>query len=610
MRRMQRRVPDSMSHLMPMSLHLDSQIAYAWYCVDTRPMKSSLHNDTDDPRSIAESILAAMDQPPVDWLDTHTLWGAPATDFTVTLLSLRAAMMGASTGRTLYHHELRHRLELPPEARPEVQVWDASGVFTPYWADGILQEPKYFSFFQDAPFAAFNPNHRIKWRAHEMLHGAVGWFWREDMTRFEFYLASRINELLPVVHWYGFDEAFRPRCSEHLDTVLAREFCASCEDAAKHYWIDPDPSRLDAATEHIRAGLEHLNDELDVIEAEIESLTAIASPRGHLDASSDSIGYVHGHWNRCTSWIFGAWIEGFNDTQDYFTSIEAMIGHTRNVGRELLGGDLVYDPETAGRLRDRRHAQDIAWRCLVKISTDESSRYEDGLDRHLHRLADLTVTLRSEQACLQEVLQPLKETLVELQDDTVIGRGFEPTQSRSIAQLSEGLSNALPQTTAAIDDLSAIAEAFASTPVEHGRLDRRFADWLRSIDDPAAPIAEFEAWIAQPPRQDDTLENFGHTPRKLEELREGRVRLNSTYREMKLDLAEAAMLFDLNEACQICAVFLRGEAGVVIVEDEHAQAIECVRSGDVEGLLKCDADVLEALLATGVIAWLPAVSKP
>ena len=64
--------------------------------------------------------------------------------------------------------------------------------------------------------------HRRKWRPHELLHGAVGFFWREDASRFETYVGARLNELLPVVHWYGLDEIFRPRCERHTGEVLFR----------------------------------------------------------------------------------------------------------------------------------------------------------------------------------------------------------------------------------------------------------------------------------------------------------------------------------------------------------------------------------------------------
>ena len=40
---------------------------------------------------------------------------------------------------------------------------------------------------------------------------------------------GELSELLPVVHWYGFDELFRGRCPEHAGRVLYQEFCSACE---------------------------------------------------------------------------------------------------------------------------------------------------------------------------------------------------------------------------------------------------------------------------------------------------------------------------------------------------------------------------------------------
>src|SRR5690554_4427421 len=125
--------------------------------------------------------------------------GAPMVDLTVTPLSARATMLGALSGRAFYQHELRLRQPMPEHLEPELAVWQAGT--TPQWSDGVLAEPKYFSFFQDAPFPAFNPNHRRKWRAHELLHGASKFFWHPQMTRFELYVSARLNELLPIIHW-------------------------------------------------------------------------------------------------------------------------------------------------------------------------------------------------------------------------------------------------------------------------------------------------------------------------------------------------------------------------------------------------------------------------
>lgn len=574
-------------------------------------MKVALQTNPEDPRSIAEGILEAMVEPH-GWPDPALLWGAPAVDFTVTLLSLRAGMLGAKTGRTLFHHELRRRLPMAPEGWPEIEVWENNDALIPFWADGVLQEPKYFSFFQDAPFAAFNPNYRRKWRAHEMLHGAVGWFWRGDMTRFEFYLASRINELLPVVHWYAFDEAFRPRCDEHFETVLAREFCQDCEDAARHYWLDPEPDRVDAATAHIARGLEHLNEELEIITREYETLEAISSPRGHIDGSSDAIGYMKGHWNRCTAWSFGAWVEGFHRKTDYFTDIPSMLENTLSTTRELLSGEISYDESEVATMRALRHVQDVAYRCLLRIEADETETYEHAIDPHLHRLADLSWDLARGEATAGEVspcFDSLRETLEDLTDFHVMARGFDPAEPSSLELLREGVATALPQTVEATENLEYRISAFVETTAfyQNGKLGERFAKWLQSEGDEAAIVASFEAWIAAEPREDSEYELFAHKPPTPEDLKTGKLRLNSTYREMDLAEHEASLLFELHHASKICAVFANGEASVMVLEEPSQKAIAAIIDADRDALLQCEPEVVTSLLETGVLVWLPSV---
>jgi len=576
---------------------------------DHLDMRTHIHSDPTDPRSVAEGIFDAMSEPD-GWDDPDLLWGAPVVDFTVTLLSLRAGMLGAASGRTLFHHELRRRLPFAPEAWPEVEVWEEEAELAPYWVDGILREPKYFSFFQDGPFAAFNPNYRRKWRAHEMLHGAVGWFWRRDMTRFEFYLASRINELLPVVHWYGFDEAFRPRCDEHFETVLAREYCQACEDAARHYWLDPDESRLDAATSHIARGLEHLHQELDVISHELESLQPISSPRGHLDGSSDAIGYLRGHWNRCTSWSFGAWVEGFLVGDDYFIDIASMLEHTADLARRLLSGAVSYDEDSIAHERARRHIQDIAYRCLLRIEADESAIYEAAIDPHLHRLADLAWDLAQGAAGPEAIKAPienLQHTLEELTDFSVLARGFDASEPDSLDLLRQGVGTALPQTVESTDNLEYRISEFAQSAHFYtgGRLGDRFASWLVEEEVETAIIALFEAWVAAEPRRDEDYENFGHRPEALDHLREGVLRLNATYREMELDADQANLLFELDQDCTICRVFAGGEASVLVLEESSKEAIEAMRKGDVDTFLNQRNPVMLSLLEAGIVIWIP-----
>ncbi|MFW5967821.1 MAG: hypothetical protein ACOCV2_09900, partial [Persicimonas sp.] len=295
--------------------------------------------------------------------------GAPVLDMVVTPLSARAALRAAAEGRAFYHHELRKRVPMPEAQEPELPVWQGGTV--PEWREGVLEEPKYFSFFQDTPFPAFNPNHRRKWRPHELIHGALTFFWHPEMTRFEMYVGSRLNELLPVVHWYGFDEVFRPRCPKHRGEVLYQTYCAECEAAARPYW-ETDESwrkeRREAAMRFAERGLEHFDKEWRACMEELDTGRVVEVDWPQLDASSDAIGYMRGHWNRVTAWSFGVWVETFlKDGLDYFSSLERYAEHQAKLACELLSGDVSTSRERFEARRGRRAVQDAAYRIYLAL---------------------------------------------------------------------------------------------------------------------------------------------------------------------------------------------------------------------------------------------------
>ena len=79
------------------------------------------------------------------------------------------AALAYADGRMFYHYELRGHLPVTENMAPEVPVWTEEGT-VPLWKDGHLVAPKYFSFFLESVFAPYNPSHRSKWPAHELLH--------------------------------------------------------------------------------------------------------------------------------------------------------------------------------------------------------------------------------------------------------------------------------------------------------------------------------------------------------------------------------------------------------------------------------------------------------
>ena len=137
------------------------------------------------------------------------LAGCPLDELWPTVYSARVCAMAVQEGHAFVHHERRIWTPLPPSLAPDATSANEGWVDGPVWQAGVLEIPKYFGAFLDAPLAVYDPNHRHKWRAHELLHRRAGFSWAPDMTPFEAYLGARLSELLPIVHWYGLDEVGR-----------------------------------------------------------------------------------------------------------------------------------------------------------------------------------------------------------------------------------------------------------------------------------------------------------------------------------------------------------------------------------------------------------------
>lgn len=222
--------------------------------------------------------------------------GAPLGEVCASPFGLRACALGAMRGVRVVHHEL----EPPPRWRVALRPDDAvaeAGAGT--WRDGVLQVGRYESFLQDAPFAGFNPDHSARWTPHEVLHRVVGFWYVRGPSRWQLYLAARLNEALPVAHWYGADLVAR------LDEdAFDREGDAQRPDArlADARWLFEDEAALRARVErtahHLRAGVVALLAELDAVDSSARHGQPQRVAHALLDADSDATAYVVGHHRR------------------------------------------------------------------------------------------------------------------------------------------------------------------------------------------------------------------------------------------------------------------------------------------------------------------------
>jgi hypothetical protein len=574
------------------------------------------------------------------WLDGAC--GAPVVDFLGSSLGARASALGLVTGCAFYHHERRVRLGMPEDMLPEVSVWSHDRLTTPVWEGGVLTEPKYFSFFQDAALPSYNPNHRSKWRAHELLHAAVGFYWSPTQTRFQAYVGARLGELLPVVHWYGFDEIGRARCVEHKHGDPPKHTCIRCEARARgiiRSGIRPDGVASRALA---RQALDHFDAEWRACLQEIERGRVVRAPHARLDASSDSIGYLRGHWPRLTSSVMGAWVEYFCvEGVDYQSDLEDYAANVSSACADLLMSEIEVEPTSYIRRRQRRALRDVAWRALLAMAHTSSSP-SDSVERGFARIAarceqlldadasgleavvddramvdELFEAIAADHTIPEEILAALPALGHDFLDGGE-GAGFVPSE---LDQIMEGVQGAVPVTFEALVgaevDLQDVAITLASSPWfgSPGLLSLRVTRVLLDQEDELLAmlggLAEIEAWLARPPRTDAFADAFAMLPEDAEQVIGSRLSLRASARRAvwPLELFAAAIgdeeEHEPDQEIEVAAAVVAGELVILEVDEalshwweiaERGRAVTAADVGD-------HGESLIALLEAGVLVW-------
>ena len=533
-------------------------------------------------------------------------------------MSARVALLAASRGQAFFHHDLRGYLPMPPELEPEVEV----GGTVPQWIEGVRQEPKYFSFFLESPLSPFNPNTRAKWRAHELLHGLVGFFWRPELTRFEAYLGARLCELLPVVHWYGYDEIGRPRCAAHQGKLLYREHCPACEVAASRpYWQRNSASNHQTDVDAAQRAMAHYREEFQACFTERTTGRRVITHRPRLDASSDAIGYLKGHWNRLTAWSFGSWVERFLvEGVDYHNSVTRLADHLDTVHGRLLSGNIAYDAQRADVLRARRVLTDVGYRALLALEwIDPDDIAAAAIEPVLDEAGAVSITAISGSVTPEQIHHTtlrLLDALNEQRDrfpppvaDALPALGLTWwRRSENIAAgapiVAEGLQSAYP-TALAEEDALAAASVVADSP------DFETTASLLVRGGMISEAAALQGWLNDLPRRDPDAELFAGVPEGA--VPPATLRLNTTLRRRRFSAAIVAEMLDASATeppfvgpdglVELCAVWWGGGARLIPVDGETAAAIEAISAGEA-----LSSDAIEALVAAGVAVYLPVVS--
>lgn len=433
-------------------------------------------------------------------------WGMPDNEARRSPAADAVARLAARDGLFCFHFE--HRAHLPlPEAW--VDPSDPTLADPPEWDGGILPERKYQSFRHDLPIGSFHPHHRAKWSTHELCHGLVGFAWRPDATPFFTATAGRLAELLPVVLWYTFDEAFLRRCPDHDGGgALFRTFCPACERAAM---ATPDAKHAES---HIREGLRYLDRELAAIARSRRLGRPICHRFATLDLASDGVAYALAHHERLSSPAFARFAERFTVSGGGLcTDLDTLEARVWSVASGILGEDIPATlAPSAEQGRARWTLQDLGWRLLqIASETEGTARHAlhtivDGLARHIPATVEPKAVVP-----LADALQVAASTYGDLAaafslppPEAVFALGYPAHPiGDATEQITAGLGSACPLLSEGSESgLRDAVRAFLSADVpRRGHLARRWSDWMGSrTEGVLADLARWEAAVAELPR--------------------------------------------------------------------------------------------------------------
>jgi hypothetical protein len=370
--------------------------------------------------------------------------GLPVGELVASPFGLRACALGIQGGVVACHHELRADIVWDEEILPG-DALDAQG--GGQWDRGVLHAPKYAAFLQDGALLTYNSNHQARWTPHEMLHRAGGFFFREDASKWEIYLGARLNELLPVVHWYGFDLVAR------LDEFsFDREVAARTPKAplGKACWWTEDRTQLEermkATLVHLRSGLAHAQTELDAVAQETEHFSQVVIEHPFLNGASDAMAYAVGHQYRLDRGeTHKALLAMTTVGAQRWDSIAAYQSQVETLLDRLLFEPLEVDLKRSSSCRDARIVWDVVHRA--SLSLDAFERVEPFLEKWG---AGVRSGLEGNPFDAKELWSSLNEVLRGGEREKVLLSGLIPEgwwgESKDLVQMSQGIESALPAT--------------------------------------------------------------------------------------------------------------------------------------------------------------------
>jgi hypothetical protein len=439
----------------------------------------------------------------------------PLGEVVASPFALRAVALAVESGARAVHLELRARPDWPEALGVASEVRDPEhGV----WDRGVLKSGKYQGFLADEAFATYDPSHVSKWGPHELLHRAAGCFHVPGASRWEHYVGARLNELVPVVTWYGPEQAMRLDEGAFDRVAAGRSPRAPLEEA---HWRSEDEAALRARAARsasiLRAGLDHFERELAAIDRELVHGRRVRVVHPLLDASSDATAYVVGHFDRLCSPAVEAVLAVLPD---------AFV--TRDVGAyrdriEALFDRLLFAPITVDFARAEAQASMRGlWDVLHRVA-----HLGEGMDGELEPFLD---EARRELASGEVVdVRGWRDRLTEgLADEEAALVRADGWSEPALAQLADGLASAVPCTAALLGDEGLEALASAEALWDRAPLAARVERWLTS-DDAVRELCRFERALVDAGR-DDQVERLAVPIDELpEHLDEGRVVRNEGF---------------------------------------------------------------------------------
>lgn len=460
--------------------------------------------------------------------------GLPLAEVVASPFAVRAVAHGVAVGATSRHRELRRSVDwtehLAPEvADPEHDVWDR----------GVLKTGKYQGFTADAPHAIYDPAHVSKWGPHEMMHRAAGFFWRPGLTRWELYLSARLNELVPVVLWYGPEQVMRLDEGAFDRAAAGRRPAARLEDAR---WRMEDEAALVARARRtvtqLREGVLHFERELSAVDEELARGVRVPAPHPFLDSASDATAYVVGHFARLSDPGVAAALSiapgdaRAGDVRAYRDRVEALFDR-------LLFGALEVDLAIAAERRDRRTLWDLLLRA-GHLADGAEEDLEDAYPDAAEVMAGAPCDLEAWRARILDALGVERAEVV-LADGSAAGRALDV--------LADGVGQVVPCAWSTLEADDALARfAGSEALLDRAPLQDRACAWLQGAPTPTREMAAFEAAIVRA-RRDDGVERLCWDPEALPDPLDGVV--------MKSD-AFSAMTFT-HDVLSAHAAFAEGE---------------------------------------------------